>query len=96
MDVKGTRSVEIEFCVPCDLRADAVAAVKELLASWVQEIRELRLIPATGGRFEVSVDGVPLFSKAESGRTPEPGELAALFSEVAAAAEGTEKTAGAH
>jgi selenoprotein W-related protein len=95
MDVKGTRSIEIEFCVPCDLRAEAVAAVTELLASWVHEIRELRLVPATGGRFEVSVNGVPLFSKAELGRTPEPGELAILFGEVMAAEEGTEKTVGA-
>ena len=94
MDVKGNRSIEIEFCVPCDLRTDAVAAVQELLASWVHEIRDLRLVPGTGGRFEVSVDGVPLFSKAELGRTPEPGELADLFGGITAAADGAEKTAG--
>jgi selenoprotein W-related protein len=92
MDVKGTRSIEIEFCVPCDLRADAVAAVQELLASWVHEIRELRLVPGTGGRFEVSVDGVLLFSKAQLGRTPEPGELAGLLGAVTAARAGTEET----
>lgn len=93
MDVKGTRSIEIEFCVPCDLRADAVAAVQELLANWVNEIRELRLVPGTGGRFEVSVDGVSLFSKAELGRTPEPGELADLFGAITAAADAAVKAA---
>jgi selenoprotein W-related protein len=95
MEVKGTRSVEIEFCVPCDLRPDAVAAVKELLESWVQEIRELRLVPGTGGRFEVSVDGVVLFSKAELGRTPEPGELAKLFGQLINDPRGSDTAAAA-
>lgn len=94
MDPKGTRSVEIEFCVPCDLRAEAVAATRELLETWVHEIQELRLVPASGGRFEVSVDGVLLFSKAKTGRTPEPGELARLFSEVAGVGEYAEPAAG--
>ncbi len=79
MKPAGERSVEIEFCVPCDLRSEAVAAVRELLAEWVFQIKELRLVPGTGGRFEVTVDGVLVFSKAALGRTPEPGELAELF-----------------
>ena len=33
------------------------------------------LQPSTGGRFEVTVDGQQIFSKAETGRFPTPEEV---------------------
>ena len=39
----------------------------------------LEMVPATGGRFEVSLDGELLFSKAATRRHAEPGEVAGLF-----------------
>ena len=35
-------------------------------------------MPASGGRFEVTLDGELLFSKKAEGRHAEPGEIAAL------------------
>ncbi|MCJ7754232.1 MAG: Rdx family protein [Thermoanaerobaculales bacterium] len=35
-----------------------------------------RLIKGSGGVFEVTVDGDPVFSKAGLGRFPDPGEVA--------------------
>jgi selenoprotein W-related protein len=36
---------------------------------------EIELIPSGGGRFEVSVDGTPVFQKSKLGRHAEPGEV---------------------
>lgn len=36
-------------------------------------------MPSSQGRFEVTVDGELLFSKAALGRHAEPGEVAGLF-----------------
>jgi len=46
----------------------------------VHEIRlgSLELVPSSGGRFEVSVDGQLVFSKASLGRHAEPGEVLGL------------------
>jgi selenoprotein W-related protein len=38
----------------------------------------VELIPSSGGRFEVSVNGQSLFSKAALGRHAEPGEVLGL------------------
>ena len=38
---------------------------------------EATLVRGSGGEFEVSVDGVPIFSKKAEGRFPEPEEVLA-------------------
>jgi len=40
---------------------------------------EAELIPSGGGAFEVEADGKLLFSKHETGRFPDPGEVAQLL-----------------
>ena len=42
-------------------------------------VRSMRLITGTKGVFDVTVDGVVLFSKQQMGRHAEPGEVLALF-----------------
>jgi selenoprotein W-related protein len=42
-------------------------------------IAQLDLVPASGGRFEVSLDGELLFSKASLRRHANPGEIAQLI-----------------
>ncbi len=39
---------------------------------------EVELIPSQGGRFEVLVDGTPVFEKSVFGRHAKPGEIAKL------------------
>jgi selenoprotein W-related protein len=39
----------------------------------------VELVPSSGGRFEVSLNGTLLFSKAALGRHAEPGEALALI-----------------
>jgi len=42
-------------------------------------VRSWRLLPTSGGRFEVIVNGELIFSKKALGRHAEPGEIRALI-----------------
>jgi len=48
---------------------------EEILKAKKQEVTSLRLIPSSGGVFEVTAGGKKIFSKKELGRHPEPGEI---------------------
>ena len=50
----------------------------ELLKAWEPVIARATLVPSSGGRFEVTLDGELLFSKASLGRHANPGEVHAL------------------
>jgi selenoprotein W-related protein len=52
----------------------------ELLKAHEADIEQIGLIPSDGGRFEVKVDGKLIYSKLQSGRHAEPGEVAGLLS----------------
>jgi len=52
--------------------------VAELLNGWAPRIAHATLLPSSGGRFEVSLDGELLFSKAALERHPRPGEVYSL------------------
>jgi selenoprotein W-related protein len=46
-----------------------------LLKTFEPEIETLTLVPSTGGRFEISVNGRLLYSKLETQRHPERNEV---------------------
>lgn len=50
----------------------------ELLGGWAPLISRATLLPSAGGRFEVTLDGELLFSKAALGRHPDKGEINGL------------------
>jgi selenoprotein W-related protein len=56
----------------------AVGLTDELLQGWAPIIETIELLPSSKGRFEVTVDGELVFSKATLGRHAEPGEVAGL------------------
>jgi selenoprotein W-related protein len=56
----------------------AVGLTDELLQGWAPILETIELIPSSKGRFEVTVDGDLVFSKATLGRHAEPGEVAGL------------------
>ena len=39
----------------------------------------IELVRSSGGRFEVSRDGVPIYEKSKTGRFPQPGEVLRLL-----------------
>lgn len=59
----------------------AVGLTDELLNGWAPIIEGIDLKPSSGGRFEVSLDGELIFSKASLKRHAEPGEIAAIVRE---------------
>ncbi len=52
--------------------------VGEILSEIEGSVKSLMLIPSGGGRFEWTVDGDVVYSKAETGRYPEMNELKEL------------------
>jgi selenoprotein W-related protein len=48
---------------------------EEILKAKKNEITALRIIPSSGGVFEVTAGGRIIFSKKQLGRHPEPGEV---------------------
>jgi selT/selW/selH-like putative selenoprotein len=53
-----------------------VSLATEILVRWAPIMRTVEIRPGEKGRFEVSLDGKLVFSKAASRRFPEPGEVA--------------------
>ncbi len=58
-----------------------MSAAHDLLHHYQHIISDLTLITGSKGAFEVIVDGETLYSKAETGRHAEPGEVLAAFTE---------------
>jgi selenoprotein W-related protein len=52
--------------------------VVDLLNAFEPEIESLTLVPSVGGRFEVTVDGHLLYSKLQTGRHADKGEVVEL------------------
>ena len=54
----------------------------ELLKAFELEIEAITLVPSYGGRFEVSVNGKLIYSKLQTRRQAEPGEVHGLISKL--------------
>jgi selenoprotein W-related protein len=67
--------VEIEYCTQCRWLLRAAWMAQELLTTFAAELGEVALLPASGGTFEVRVDGETIWSRAAQGRFPEAKEL---------------------
>jgi selT/selW/selH-like putative selenoprotein len=48
---------------------------EQILIEYKKDITGFTLVPSDKGRFELSVDGVLVFSKVQEGRFPEYGEI---------------------
>jgi len=53
----------------------AASLAEHLLSYFRTDITELSLVPGGGGCFEISKDGVLVFSKLSLGRYPDPQEI---------------------
>jgi len=51
----------------------------ELLNNFESEIESITLVPSDGGRYEVTIDGKLVYSKLQTGRHAETGEVAGLI-----------------
>ena len=77
--VTGPHRVDIVYCRLCGWLLRASWMAQELLSTFAEELESVTLIPdASGGLFEVRVDGKPLWSRKEQGRFPDVAELKRL------------------
>jgi selenoprotein W-related protein len=81
LETASKHTLEIEFCVPCDFRPQALGLASDVVDQWADRLGEIRLVPSSGGRFEVTLDGELIFSKASLDRHAEPGEVSRLINE---------------
>lgn len=54
----------------------------DLVREFEPEIEALELLPSDGGRFEVRVNDALVFSKKQSGRHAEPGEVVSIVRKI--------------
>jgi len=59
-----------------------VSAASDLLTHYQHVISDLTLVMGEKGIFDVVVDGRPIYSKADTGRHAESGEVLTLFTEL--------------
>jgi selenoprotein W-related protein len=70
--------VQIEYCTKCKFMLRAAWMATELLAAFEGELREVVLVPGSGGIFEVRLDGEVVASNRESKAMPEVSEVKRL------------------
>jgi selenoprotein W-related protein len=58
-----------------------VGLADELLKNIEPEIESITLIPSEGGRYEVTVNDTMVYSKLQTGRHANPGEVMGLVEE---------------
>ena len=56
--------------------------MNDLLKQFEHVIETITLVPSDGGRFEVSVNGKLVYSKLETHRHAEPGEVVNLITKI--------------
>lgn len=54
----------------------------ELIHQYEPNIESITLLPADGGRYEITVDGKLVYSKLATGRHAEPGEVEKLVGNI--------------
>ena len=58
-----------------------MSVTQDLLSNYQHVIEDLRLVTGGQGIFDVTVDGTKIYSKGETGRHANEGEVLALFTE---------------
>jgi selenoprotein W-related protein len=67
--------IVIHYCTQCRWLLRAAWMAQELLTTFENEIGELKLLPGTGGIFEVRANGSLVWSRIKERRFPEITEL---------------------
>lgn len=67
--------VAITYCTQCNWLLRAGWMAQELLQTFGQTLGEVALIPATGGTFEITLNGQTIWERKMDGGFPGPAEL---------------------
>lgn len=71
-------AISITYCTQCNWLLRAAWMAQELLQSFGQDLASVTLVPATGGIFEITVDGTLIWDRKAQGGFPEAKVLKQL------------------
>jgi selenoprotein W-related protein len=71
--------LEIEYCTQCRWLNRASWTAQELLTTFVEDLKEVALVPGKGGVFNVRLDDEEIWNRKEQRRFPELSELKQLI-----------------
>ena len=71
--------IKLEFCIVWNYTPRAVSTVEDILEKYGKEVESIDLIPGTGGVFELYLNGELIYSKLETGRHTNEGEILELM-----------------
>ena len=77
-------NIEIIYCASWNYAPRATSLVVDILEEFQPVVESIRLVPSTGGVFEVSVNDELIFSKKKLERHAEPGEVIDIFRNIIA------------
>ncbi|MBR0557420.1 SelT/SelW/SelH family protein [Ciceribacter sp. L1K23] len=67
--------VSILYCTQCNWLLRSAWMAQELLQTFGPDLGEIALVPSTGGRFEIRIDGELIWERKRDGGFPGPKEL---------------------
>ncbi len=67
--------ISIIYCTQCNWLLRSAWMAQELLHTFSDSLSEVALVPATGGRFEILVDGDVIWERKRDGGFPGPKDL---------------------
>ncbi|MDG6095398.1 SelT/SelW/SelH family protein [Acetobacter sp. AN02] len=68
-------AISIRYCTQCNWLLRSAWMAQEILSTFGRDIKEVALIPDTGGRFEIMADHVLVWERKRDGGFPGPKEL---------------------
>ncbi len=69
--MSGRPRIAITYCTQCQWLLRAAWMAQELLSTFGADLGEVALVPGTGGVFEITCDGVPIWERKRDGGFPE-------------------------
>lgn len=69
----------IEFCMMWNYAPKAASFAEQLFNHFRSDIKELTLVPSSGGAFEITVDGKKIYSKLDTGVFPDITETISII-----------------
>lgn len=67
--------ITIEYCTSWGYVGRAVALTRKLLNEFKNDLKEVSLIPSSGGVYEISFEDELIYSKKETGEYPDDSNL---------------------
>ena len=71
--------VKIEYCTSWNYQPRAASLADALKEKYGAEVKQVDLVPGSGGAFEVSLNGTLLYSKLETRQFPTTEQIAAAI-----------------